>query len=345
MKGISVIEIDGGIGEGGGQMLRSSLTLSALTGKPFRMVRIRANRPKPGLAAQHLEALLAMARICDAEVEGATLGSSEIVFRPKSLKGGEFEFEIKTAGSSLLLLQTVYLPLAFAGGGRVSIIGGTHTKWSPSYDYIRLVFSHFLEKVGLPLSLSLERAGYYPKGGGRITAEVPAVRSLSPLKLEKRGEMKRLFVFITLTSLPWHIAEREISTIQNRLKGFGKIEAEVVAPPATSPGNAVLLLCEFEDTVAGFAAVGEKGRAAEEVADEVAEEALSFLRSDGAVDARCADQLLLPFATVEAECSLSTNRLSEHIKTNIYTISRFIEKKVEMFENENFSLVRLHERL
>jgi len=336
-----MIEIDGGIGEGGGQMLRSALTLSILTGKPFRMVRIRANRPKPGLAAQHLEAVHAAARICEADVEGDVLGSSEILFKPKRVRSGDFEFEIATAGSTLLVFQTVYLPLAFAGGGTVSIKGGTHTKWAPPFDYIEQVFCSCLSRMGLDIKLGLERAGYYPKGGGRIVARIPSVKKLNSLRLEERGDLRNILAYITISGLPSHIAEREISTIRSRLGVFGNVHSYVSSPRSSSPGNSVMVLCEFAQSLAGFAVVGEKGKPAEEVANEAADEAVSFLHSNGAVDVRCADQLLLPFAIAEGGSFLTTERLSDHIKTNCFIISKFISRKIEMEEKEKCAVIRI----
>jgi len=332
-----VVEIDGSEGEGGGQMLRTAITLSAVTGKPFRMHNIRAKRPKPGLSAQHLEALLAVARITDAEVEGAYLGSKEVFFRPKTTIGGDFSFKIGTAGSTMLLLQTVYLPLAFAGGGSISIEGGTHTKWSPPFDFVKYVFCRLIKRMGCDLSLTLERAGFYPRGGGRVSVHISGCSGLKGVVLAERGELKRTSAIITLSRLPGHIAEREARRLRQRL-GY-EMDVRVESPDSPSAGNSVLILCEFESSVAGFSAVGERGVSAEAVADEAADAALELLNSGGVIDARSADQLLLPAALADGETVVKTVKLTNHIMTNADVLSRFLKRSIELEEGRDGVLI------
>jgi len=335
-----VVEIDGSEGEGGGQMLRTALTLSAVTGKPFRMHNIRARRPKPGLSAQHLEALLAVARITDAEVEGAHLGSEEVLFRPKTTIAGDFSFKIATAGSTMLLLQTVYLPLAFAGGGSVSIEGGTHTKWSPPFDFVKYVFCRLIGRMGCDISVTLERAGFYPRGGGRVSVRISGCSGLKGVALVERGELRRISAIITLSRLPGHIAEREARRLHKRLGQ--EMDVRVERPDSPSAGNAVLVLCEFEGSVAGFSAIGERGVSAEAVADEAADAALEHLNSSGVVDVRSADQLLLPATLADGETAIKTVKLTNHIRTNADVLSRFLERRIELAEGRDGALIRVH---
>lgn len=336
-----VVEIDGAEGEGGGQMLRTALTLSIITQKPFRMFNIRANRPNPGLSAQHLTALLAAARISEAKIEGAYLRSKEIFFSPKKIISGNFSFKIETAGSTTLLLQTLYLPLAFAGGGRLTLEGGTHTKWSPPFDFLKYVFCKLLKRMDCNMELNLRRAGYYPKGSGMLSISISACRSLKSLILGERGRLRRLLVSVTLSRLPEHIAEREIKRLSERLSFAGELEVRLNRPDSLSAGNSVLLVCEFSKTVAGFAAVGERGRRAEEVADEVAYSAMSFLNSSGAVDVHSTDQLMLPAALADGETVIRTEKLTNHIKTNAKTLSLFLKRNIELTEDKQSALIRI----
>lgn len=321
-----MIRIDGAQGEGGGQILRSALTLSLLTGKSFVIDRIRAGRKKPGLMAQHLAAVRAAASIGDARVEGAVTGSGTLLFAPSAVRPGHYRFAIGTAGSTSLVLQTVLLPLALAGrSSRVEIDGGTHVPWSPCFHYLDLHWLSFLRQVGISAHLEMPRAGFYPAGGGRIVAEVRPAGNLSPLRLIERGRLRRIRCLSAVANLDPGIAERQSRQAVFRLAGCGAaIEVEQVLLPSPGKGTLLLLLAEFENSRCCYYALGERGKSAERVADEATQALADFLLTDAAIDEHLADQLLLPLALADGESVLRTAAVTHHLLTNAEVIGRFL---------------------
>jgi RNA 3'-terminal phosphate cyclase (ATP) len=205
-----LILIDGAIGEGGGQVLRTSLALSVLLLKPFEMINIRANRPNPGIQPQHLKAIESSAVISDAVVEGAYLKSNRIRFYPSRIKFGNFKFDIGTAGSTSLVLQTLYLPLSFSDGtSTLVIIGGTHVAWSPTFDYIKNCWVYFMERVGLKIKVEMKKAGFYPHGGGEIKAVISPTQGVKPIKLVERGKLLKIQIYSAHTNLTDEVAQRQ----------------------------------------------------------------------------------------------------------------------------------------
>ncbi|NOZ56137.1 MAG: RNA 3'-phosphate cyclase [Calditrichaeota bacterium] len=327
-----MIEIDGAQGEGGGQILRSALALSILTQKPFRIVNIRAKRANPGLQAQHLQAVKASARISHAEVEGAALRSTRLVFRPRGKEPGRYVFDIGTAGSTLLVVQTVYLPLAAVRGRSVvTAIGGTHVPWSPCFHYLKWVWSPFLSEMGFRCDLRLERAGFYPKGGGRVVFEEEGIESVQPLTLKDRGRLVKLWGYSAVAKLPLSIAERQRNQALRRLEQQGyQAEIELDELRAVSPGTVIVLVAEFENTRAAYVGLGARGKPAERVADEAADGLLGFLTSDATVDEFQADQLLLPLAVAEGPSVYRTPRVTNHLLTNAEVVRRFLPAEIEV---------------
>lgn len=326
---IPMIEIDGAFGEGGGQILRSSLSLSALTGQPMRITRIRARRAKPGLMPQHLKAVEAMAAITSARVEGAALGSQTLTFAPGPVQPGDYHFEIGTAGATSLVLQTVFLPLALAGApSTVFIGGGTHVPWSPCFHYLQWQWLHYLRAIGLEAELELEKAGFYPRGGGRIHAAIHPARHLSPLRMVQRGNLRHVRGISAVARLPLRIAERQREQALQRLSVLPiPLEIENLELPAGSPGTLLLLLGEFEETRACFYSLGERGKRAEAVADEAADQLLGFLKTDGAVDPHLADQLVLPLALAAGTSELRV-ALTPHLRTNSELLRHFLPVRI-----------------
>ncbi|MEJ2700660.1 MAG: RNA 3'-terminal phosphate cyclase, partial [Desulfuromonadales bacterium] len=205
-----MVRIDGSMGEGGGQVLRSSLTLSLLTGTPFHIDGIRSSRRNPGLRPQHLQAVKAAAAVGRARVEGALLGSMNLLFEPGQARPGEYRFDIGTAGSTSLVLQTVFLPLALAQKpSLVTLIGGTHVAWSPSFHYLEMNWMYWLRRMGFRGSLAMERAGFYPQGGGRIEARIYPAASLSPLILRDRGWLEKIRILSAVSNLDTEIGKRQ----------------------------------------------------------------------------------------------------------------------------------------
>lgn len=321
-----MLEIDASFGEGGGQILRSALALSIITGKPMRLARIRAKRPQPGLKPQHLKAVEAAARISSAHVEGAKLGSQFLLFEPQGLQAGEYAFDIGTAGSVSLLLQTLYLPLSFADApSNLELRGGTHVPWSPCYHYLAWQWLPYLARAGYRVDCSLESAGFYPRGGGVMHACIRPCEDLSALCLRKRGRLLRIRGLSGVGLLPLSIAERQRKQAWERLQALDvplEIEAEEV--PSRSPGTFLILQAEFEHNCCCAFALGERHKPAEKVADEAVDELLADIASGGAIDAWLADQLLLPLALARGVSELSVSRISQHLSSNAELVAYFL---------------------
>lgn len=326
-----LLELDGALGEGGGQVLRTALTLSAITGTPFRIHNIRAGRARPGLLRQHLTAAEAMAAICDAHLEGAVVGSTELAFRPGRIRGGDYRFTIGTAGSCTLVLQTVLPALWFADGpSRVDVSGGTHNKAAPPADFLQRVWHPLVARMGVRQHLKLVRHGFYPAGGGRVEVVVEPCGGLRPLLLSGRGELRRLGATAIVAGVPGAVAQRELA--QTRL-GLPAVETGLrVLPELEGPGNALLIEVEHDAVTELFTGFGEKGRPAEVVAEAVVRETQAYLRSGAAVAEHLADQLLLPLALAGGG-AFTTNVLSSHLRTNAVVIGRFLAVRVAIDED------------
>lgn len=327
-----MIEIDGTRGEGGGQILRSALTLSLLTGKPFRLYNIRARRARPGLQPQHLKAVQAAAEVGDARITGAEPGALTLKFEPGQVRSGNYYFDIGTAGATSLVLQTLYLPLALADTpSRVTIRGGTHVPLSPCFHYLGWHWQRFLETMGLSLSLTLERAGFYPPGGGIIHAHIQPTRGVRPVQLLERGRLQQIRGLSAVANLPDSVAERQRDQALSRLSGqAAPCSIEIERLPAPSRGTVLLLLAEFEHSQACFFGLGARGKRAERVADEAVNELLGFLGTDGAVDSYLADQLLLPLAVARGASVLRTAQVTSHLLTNADVIRDFLPVTLEI---------------
>ncbi|MDA2924067.1 RNA 3'-terminal phosphate cyclase [Acidobacteria bacterium AH-259-L09] len=327
-----MIEIDGSHGEGGGQVLRSSLALSLITGTPVRIVNIRARRSKSGLMAQHLKAVEAAVAVGKARVEGAQLGSLSLVFEPRRIQSGELFLEIGTAGSTSLVLQTVLLPLGFAGGGSSIIVsGGTHTPWSPCFHYLDLQWLRCMQKIGFDIQLKLERAGFYPEGGGRVHARVRTAARLSPLLLTERGALLRILGISSVSNLDIGVAERQKKQALYRLRNQNwNVEIEVVRLPSSFKGTMLLLIAEFESSQCCYYSLGARGKTAELVADETVDQLEEFLARDGAIDQYLADQLILPLAVVSGVSELRTSRVTQHLLTNAEIVRMFLPVRIEV---------------
>lgn len=325
-----MILIDGASGEGGGQILRSALALSVLTGKPFRIVNIRARRAIPGLRPQHLKAVEAAAHVSRADVEGAAIRSRELVFRPRGKESGEYHFDVGTAGSTLLVIHTVFLPLAAVNGRSiVSVTGGTHVPWSPNFHYLRCTWLRFLQQMGFHCDLRLERAGFYPKGGGQVVFEEEGIDRIVPIQIHDRGQLVGLWGYSAVARLPLSIAERQKRQAVRRLQEVGyDVQIEVAELSAVSPGTAMLVTAEFEHTRACYASLGARGKPAERVADEAVDGLLQFLASEATVDEFQADQLLLPLVLAEGDSFYKTRRVTDHLLTNAQVVRAFLPAEI-----------------
>lgn len=336
------VEIDGSYGEGGGQILRTSLALSALTGRPLRITNIRAGRPKPGLAAQHLTAVRAAAAVCSADVAGDHFGSKGVEFRPGRVGRGSWEFDVAaergSAGATSLVLQAV-LPavLVGAGEGSITVHGGTNVPWSPSFEYLLHVFAPCLRLMGAELELDRPRAGFYPHGGGTIKARARLDGRLQPLQLAERGALGEIIIHsVTSDRLPAHIGRRQVEGCRRGLGAFadeaGRLRTVDERPPSGGPGTAVLAAARAAGGMAGFTAIGRRGRPAERVGREAGEQLAQFLRTGAALDERLSDQILIYAALADGPSTWTTPRITEHFQTNAYVIRQFVAVSIEWEE-------------
>ncbi len=327
------VHIDGSQGEGGGQILRTSLALAALLQQPVKIDNIRANRPQPGLKTQHLAGVMALARITDAEVKGAQKHSISLEFRPRTILGGRYRFEISTAGSSGMLFGAILPVLLFAKqSSEITITGGTHVPFSPPFHYLDRIFLPALQRLGGEVDLKLVRWGFYPKGGGEIRAHVKPCSRLQGIQLQNRGSLKKLHVSACSSDhLPGHIVLREIAHVEKKLQQQSdKISSQALTFESYSPGNFVFLEAEYENSKAGFSALGKRAKPAEEVADEVCRALKEFESTAATVDSHLADQLILYMALSHGEANAITEKLTSHLTTNIAIIREFLPVSISM---------------
>ncbi len=319
-----MIAIDGSQGEGGGQILRTSLALSLVTGQPFRMERIRARRQKPGLLRQHLTAVEAARAVGCAEVMGAALSSQTLEFRPGPVTPGNYRFAVGTAGSATLVLQTVLPALLTASGpSTLTLEGGTHNPLAPPYDFLAACFVPLIRRMGPTVALELKRPGFFPAGGGRFHAKVEPAAKLSPNNLLERGSIRSRCARIWTSELPEHVAERELTIVREQLRWQADECSVQNVPQPVGPGNAVALEIAADQVTAVFTAFGERGRPSEEVAKSAVEATRAWIQADVPVDEYLADQLLVPMALAGAGTFRTTNP-SLHTTTNAQIIRRFL---------------------
>lgn len=333
------MEIDGSYGEGGGQLLRTALAIAALTGEPLRVDRIRAGRRKPGLQPQHLTAVRAAAKICNARLEGDRLNSQQIVFAPQSPpQPGSYTFDVSqaakggSAGSVSLILQTVLLPLALAGGpSQIALRGGTHVAWSPPFDYLKHVYLPVLARMGIAAKLQIEKWGWYPMGGGEIRVTIEGEGVLHGLDLRERGSLLRVRGISATSNLPKHIRARQEAASLQALRSRGvNARIDQVDAPSKGQGTVVFLWAESENTTAGFASLGELGKPAERVAEEAAGELLAYLDGTAALDRHMADQLMLPAAFASGATDFTCEEITPHLATVAWVVNQFFPGRVHV---------------
>jgi RNA 3'-terminal phosphate cyclase (ATP) len=327
----SFIELDGSFGEGGGQILRSSLALALLTGKPVRLHNIRAGRPKPGLQAQHLMSVRAAGTVGRASMLGASLGSSELEFRPAVVLAGDYRFDIGTAGATSLVLHTIYLPLALRGStpSKLTLTGGTHVMHSPSFHFLQTTWRPYLALCGLRLSLNLVRPGFYPRGGGVVEAVIEPSPGLKGMTLSQRGEVK-VTGLSAVAGLPEHVVQRQARRAHHRLRDLHgmKVDIDEETWPG-GPGSVLALTVHTTPVPALFLGLGERGKPAEKVADEAVAEVNGYLAAaPAAVDPYSGDQILLPLALAQGPSEYSVAEVTQHLLTNITVIRRFLDREI-----------------
>ena len=331
-----MITIDGSFGEGGGQILRTGLSLAALTGRDVTIENIRAGRDKPGLRPQHLTGVVAVAEICRADVQGADVGSTRLVFKPHAIRPGSYEFDVSkiraSAGSVNLVLQTVIWPLAFAGKrSRVVIKGGTHVPFAPTFNYIDETFLPVVARMGLLCRYQMIKAGYYPIGGGEVRLEIEPVESLSAMELTERDEHSRVELTSAISNLPGHIADRQMNTGIERVRALG-FKPACETKEYASPGKGTLFFISLVagDARAGFQSLGEIGKPAEKVARDACDEFEAYVKSGAALDKHLADQLVIPAALAKGPSKFTTCEVTQHLLTNISIVERFLPARFEV---------------
>ena len=329
-----MIELDGAAGEGGGQILRSALALSMITGQPFRIAGIRANRAKPGLMRQHLVAVQAAAQVSGARVTGAELGSSALSFAPGRIQGGDYHFAIGTAGSCTLVLQTVVLALLYAKQpSTVHISGGTHNVMAPPVQFLQQAYLPLLSRMGAEVDIALLRYGFYPAGGGEVVATVKPCAQWKQIALMERGSRVAGVADAFVAGLVPHVGLRELDCIRAAL-GWNEEQLRMHRLPGEQgPGNAVLITLEHEYVTEVFAGFGAKAVRSETVAQEAIDQARAYMESSAAIGEHLADQLMLPMALAGGG-SFTASTISSHAKTNADVISQFLPVVIDFRAGE-----------
>jgi RNA 3'-terminal phosphate cyclase (ATP)/RNA 3'-terminal phosphate cyclase (GTP) len=325
---LKLIEIDGSYGEGGGQLLRTAVALAAITGQALHIQNVRARRSHPGLAPQHLAAVKSVAALCGAEVEGLQLKSQEMVFHPARLRGGEFQFDVGTAGSITLVLQAV-LPVALMGPERLvmEIRGGTEVRAAPPLDYFRHVFLPLLSLMGGRVSLHVVRRGYFPRGGGEVRVEVEPGARLRPLVLETQGALSEVRGIAHVSNLPAHITARMVRAAQEALPPVPAphIEQQLLAwPQAIGQGGAIVLWAHCGNGVLGSAATAQRGVPAERLGEEAGCALRAEIESGATLDVHAADQMLVYAALANGPSHFTSRTLSSHASTTMWLIEHFL---------------------
>lgn len=339
-----MLTINGAFGEGGGQVLRTSLTLAAILKQPIRIENMRAGRNPPGLAAQHLAAVRAAAMICDARLVGDHLGSTQLTFEPQSApEAGFYEFDVAearaggSAGSTILVLQTVLLPLVLAPADSTVVVkGGTHLPWSPSFHYFNDVYLPALARLGIQAAAELMAWGWYPAGNGQVDLAIggqtrfPDALAGQPLAQE-RGALQQIAGVAVAANLPAHIAQRMADRAMSLLRQAGlpaAIQPQRVR--SVSPGAGIFLVAEYERSRAGFSALGQPGKPSEQVAEEAVNDLLAFHQSGALLDRHLADQLVLPMALARLPGEFRVEELSPHTLTNLWVVEQFLGRVAEV---------------
>ena len=359
-----MIELDGSLGEGGGQILRTALALSLITGKPFHIDNIRAKRPKPGLMRQHLACVQAAVAVgggvektqaMNKAAEAVQIGETSLTFTPGKICAGDYEFAIGSAGSCMLVLQTVLWPLVMADGvSTLTLRGGTHNPMAPSFSFLSNVFlnqvsPYFCDADSVLFETELRRHGFYPAGGGEVQVRVRApVARMKPMHIMQRGALRNAYAESLHAGVPKGVAERELAVLQNAL-GWRDDQMHNRALRANEgPGNALLVTLEYEHITEQFAAYGERGVSAEQVARNVLQEVRAYQAHTAPVGPHLADQLMIPLALAavygdkgQVAGQYFATELTQHTRTNAQVIEQFLPMKFAMQAQQNGCVVSL----
>lgn len=331
----SILEIDGSLGEGGGQILRSSLTLSMMTGIPFRLYNIRHKRPKPGLQPQHLLCVKAAATISQARINGATLGSSVVEFFPGETQSGDYSFAVGTAGATPLVLQTIFFPLALSGKSEstVEITGGTHVRAAPCFDFLERTWKPHMQYFGLHATLEMPSPGFYPRGGGCLRAKIQPCAQVQPWQAEEITGNRHATVIVGSSNLPEEIGDRMLQRLEKQTRQLPHkwhVERERLSWQG-HPGIVAMVEIATEPVPTLFFSLGERGKKAEMVADEVVQQVREYIKKKPlGIDAHSADQIILPLALANGPSHFPVAEITQHLLTNCQTIQMFLSRKIRV---------------
>jgi RNA 3'-terminal phosphate cyclase (ATP) len=319
-----MIEIDGSLGEGGGQILRTSLALAAVLGKELRIFNIRAGRAEPGLRAQHLTVVRALAQICDADSRGVEVGSTEFEFKPAGLKTGDFRFDVGTAGSVTLVLQSLLplLPFAHAEIG-LEIHGGTDVKWSPPVDYLRLVALPLLARMGVAVSIESVVRGHYPRGGGVVVLRSTPTGKLRSLTGQDRGAIVSICGMSHVSNLPRHIAERQAASAAGEIRNANLPLSEIIVDAGSDnrnqgAGSGIVIVAKSENrALLGADCLGEKGKPAEEIGKAAGKQLVDEIKTGNFLDRHMGDIIVPYMVLAEGISAVSVSKMTQHTLTNV----------------------------
>ncbi len=337
-----MIEIDGSHGEGGGQILRTAISLSAVTGQEITINGIRAGRPNPGISPSHVTSIEAVAELCDAEVDGLFAGSKKIVFKPDQLTGGAFDLDVGTAGSISLVVQSCLLPAALSKS-RVNLVvrGGTDVKWSPPIDFMRLVHLPILSRFGPACYLEINSRGFYPEGGGEVSVEISPVAKLSGLDLGERGDVLSIEGCAYAQNLPEHVTTRMRHSVLKNMLDFRDVKVDSDIRRGRSTGAGIVLAARCENSMIGESALGAKGVKSEVLGENCSSDLKETLLSGASVDQHMLDQILPYMALAEGGSRVLADEFTSHAETNIWVIEKFVGKRFSAKEKKGLTEVSI----
>ncbi len=337
-----MIEVDGSYGEGGGQVLRTAIAMSAVTQQPTKVVNIRANRPNPGLAPSHLASIEAVAQIADAEVDGLFPGSKQITFTPRQLTGGDFEFDVGTAGSISLVLLACLIPAALSRRTvRLEVKGGTDVRWSPPIDYVRMVHNPMLAILGISCELGVLERGFYPEGGGHVTMEISPTSKITPLQLISAGKVLGVDGVAYAQNLPEHIVTRTRHAALKTLIDTPSVSIDSDIRKGHSTGAGIVLAARCENTFLGASMLGERGIRSERLGEDCASNLAETIHSGATVDEHMLDQILPYLALADGQSAVRAEELTRHAETNMQIIEKFLGRRFETAKVDGLVEVRV----
>jgi len=332
-----LLQIDGSYGEGGGQILRYAVALSALTKKPVEINNIRANRPVPGIRPQHHTAISCIKSICKGAIEGLSIGSSKLTLSPGEIQPGEYKFDIGTAGSITLVFQACILSsLNTTKPITIKLTGGTDVKWAPTWDYFTQVFLPLIQKMGVNTDAQLIKRGYYPKGGGEAVLTIHPAKKLQRLQLEEEQDFKEINGIVHIANLPDHISKRMKHAalkivVKNNIQSFIRVDKTT----SFSPGTGITLWSKSDHTVMGSTFLGERGVTSEKIGENAANQLIKEINTGATIDTFAIDQILPYMVLAEEESVCMVRELSNHTQTNMWLLKQFFDVEFEVKEQQD----------